>query len=76
MLISLENKTDDLEWVGNLQDILRPYCEGMTTIELNYLNDSARSYLSLGERWTVTPSDMLIEKLNALTVVSNVRMQY
>ncbi len=64
------------DWISILQDVLQPHCGGVSPVDLCYQNSLASGVLRLGGEWQVTPSEILIEKLQSLTMVSDVRMQY
>lgn len=64
------------EWIEILQDTLEPHCSGVIPVDLCYQNSLASGVLRLGDEWQITPSETLIEKLQSLEMVSDVRMQY
>ena len=66
----MDNLTD------SLQTTLLPFREGLVTVELEYMNQAARTLIRLGDDWKVSPSDELIAQLSALPAVSAVIMTY
>jgi DNA polymerase-3 subunit alpha len=76
LLITIDNKTGMNNLTDSLQSTLLPFREGLVTVELEYINQAARTLIRLGDDWKVSPSDELIAQLSALPAVSAVRMTY
>jgi DNA polymerase-3 subunit alpha len=76
LLITIDNKTGVDNLTDSLQSTLLPFREGLVTVELEYMNQAARTLIRLGDDWKVSPSDELIAQLSALPAVSAVRMTY
>jgi DNA polymerase-3 subunit alpha len=76
LLITIDNKTRVDDLTDSLQTTLLPFREGLVTVELEYMNQAARTLIRLGDDWKVSPSDELIAQLSALPAVSAVIMTY
>ena len=76
LLITIDNKTGVDNLTDSLQSTLLPFKEGLVTVELEYMNQAARTLIRLGDDWKVSPSDELIAQLSTLAAVSAVRMTY
>lgn len=76
LVISVDNRSGNNEWISSLQATISPYREGLTPLELEYGNQAARTLISLGEEWKVAPTDSLLSDLLDLPSVSAVRMRY
>ena len=62
--------------VGELEEVLRPYCQGQCGIALQFSTDDARAAISLGEAWRVRPTRELLERLAQLVGRDSVRVFY
>jgi len=67
---------DDKLRVSQLADLLRPYCGGKCTVQINYRNLIGSVSLRLGESWQVTLPDELLESLRARCGAQNVQVAY
>ena len=76
LLVCIDNKTGGHEWLTPLQTAIKACTDGMTPLEVEYTNQNARTLLTLGEQWKVTPTDALFSELISLPAVSAVRMKY
>ncbi|NQZ53138.1 MAG: DNA polymerase III subunit alpha [Piscirickettsiaceae bacterium] len=76
LVVSIENNTDNQDWIQSLKSTLSPYREGLTPLEVDYKNQDARTLISLGEEWNVTPTDALLADLATSPKVSTVKMKY
>ncbi|MBL1322069.1 MAG: DNA polymerase III subunit alpha [Methylophaga sp.] len=74
--ITLDNKTGIADVVAPMQTVLTPFRDGLTTIELEYINKEARTLIRLGDDWKVSPTDSLIADLLKLPMVNAVKMKY
>jgi DNA polymerase-3 subunit alpha len=76
LVVSIENNTDNQDWIQSLKSTLSPYREGLTPLEVDYKNQDSRTLISLGEEWNVTPTDALLADLATSPKVSTVKMKY
>jgi DNA polymerase III subunit alpha len=76
LLLRVENSDGGHDWLSSLQSTLTPFREGLTPLEIEYVNQNARTLVRLGEEWRVTPTDTLLTELSDLPVVSAVTMTY
>jgi len=76
LLLRVDNNEGGHDWLTTLQSTLSPFREGLTPLEIEYVNQSARTLVRLGEEWRITPTDTLLTELDALPVVSAVTMTY
>jgi DNA polymerase-3 subunit alpha len=76
LLITIDNQAGVTNLTDSLQVTLSPFREGLVAVELEYMNQAARTLIRLGDDWKVSPSDELIAQLSALPAVSVVRMLY
>jgi DNA polymerase-3 subunit alpha len=76
LLISIDNKASLSDVVTPIQSIINSFRDGLTVVELEYINKDARTLLRLGEDWKITPTDSLMVDLLKLPMVSAVRMKY
>mgnify|MGYP000739354526 FL=1 len=76
LVVNIDSDNNGNDWVQSLQETLKPYREGLTALEVDYKNSSARTLIRLGEDWNVVPTDSLLSDLAALPMVSAVRMKY
>ena len=76
LVLKIDNEGGDHDWLQSLQATLTPFREGLTPLEIEYVNQNARTLVRLGENWKITPTDTLLSELLALPVVSAVTMTY
>jgi len=76
LLIKINNEAGGHDWLGALQSTLTPFREGLAPLEIEYINQNARTMVRLGEGWRVTPTDTLLTELKALPMVEAVTMTY
>ncbi|MFW5450105.1 MAG: DNA polymerase III subunit alpha [Methylophagaceae bacterium] len=76
LVVSIENDNNSQEWIQSLQTILSPFRQGMTPLEVDYKNANARTLISLGDDWKITPTDALLADLAASPMVSMIKMKY
>jgi DNA polymerase-3 subunit alpha len=76
LLLRVDNNEGGHDWLTSLQSTLSPFREGLTPLEIEYVNQSARTLVRLGEEWRITPTDTLLTELGDLPVVSAVTMTY
>lgn len=76
LLVTINNQAKLSDIITPMQTTLNPFRDGLTAIELEYINQDARALIRLGEDWKVIPTDTLINDLNNLPTVTAVRMTY
>ncbi|OUR85392.1 DNA polymerase III subunit alpha [Methylophaga sp. 42_8_T64] len=76
LVLKIDNEAGGHDWLQTLQSTLTPFREGLTPLEIEYVNQNARTLVRLGEDWKITPTDTLLSELIALPVVSAVTMTY
>ncbi|RKZ98761.1 MAG: DNA polymerase III subunit alpha [Gammaproteobacteria bacterium] len=76
LLVTINHQTELSDIITPMQTTLGPFRDGLTAIELEYINQDARALIRLGEDWKVIPTDTLINDLNNLPTVTAVRMTY
>ena len=76
LLITIDNQAGVDNLTDSLQATLLPFREGLVTVELEYINQAARTLIRLGDDWKVSPSDELLSQLSILPAVSAVKMTY
>jgi len=76
LVVNINSDHNGNNWIESLQQTLAPYKEGLTALEVDYKNSTARTLIRLGDDWNVVPSDALLADLAALPMVSAVRMKY
>jgi len=76
LLITLENKANLPDVVAPIQTVLTSFSDGLTIIELEYINKEARTLIRLGDDWRISPTDNLIADLLKLSMVNAVKMKY
>ncbi len=76
LVVSVDNHAGSDDWVSLLKEILLPFRDGLTPLELDYSNQTARTLLSLGDDWKIRPSDTLLSDLASSPIVTTVRMKY
>lgn len=76
LVLKIDNDAGAQDWLQTLQTTLSPFREGLTPLEIDYVNHNARTLVRLGEEWRITPTDTLLTELMALPVVSAVTMTY
>ncbi|RLA25547.1 MAG: DNA polymerase III subunit alpha, partial [Gammaproteobacteria bacterium] len=64
------DSTDDTEntqkFVHRLQETLQPFSGGQCMLVVNYLSDTARTSVQLGDAWRIHPTDELILRLQRI----------
>jgi DNA polymerase-3 subunit alpha len=76
LVVSIVDGTDAQAGINALQTTISPWKEGLTPLEIEYKNSTARTLIKLGDEWNVRPSDSLLEDLIALPMVNAVTMKY
>ncbi|MBE9532712.1 MAG: DNA polymerase III subunit alpha, partial [Proteobacteria bacterium] len=76
LLISIENSTNNADFLPLLQETLSHFRDGLTPLEIEYKNKEARTLISLGNEWNITPADILLSDLATLPMVTAVIMKY
>ena len=76
LVVKINNQADDHGWVEFLKTTMSPFKDGLIPVEVDYRNQDARSVISLGSDWKVTPSDALLASLESSPLVIEVIMKY
>ena len=76
LVVKIDNQSDDHGWVDFLKTTIDPFKDGLIPVEVDYRNQDARSVISLGADWKVTPSDALLASLESSPLVIEVIMKY
>lgn len=76
LVVKIDNQSDDHGWVDFLKTTMDPFKNGLIPVEVDYRNQDARSVISLGVDWKVTPSDDLLASLESSPLVIEVIMKY
>ena len=63
-------------FVSDLAEILQPFREGHCPVYIDYHGSGAEARVSLGEGWTVHPTDELLHRLQQLTGKDSVVVEY
>jgi len=63
-------------FVSDLAEILQPFREGHCPVFIDYHGGVAEARVSLGEAWTVHPTDELLHRLQQLTGNDSVAVEY
>ena len=63
-------------FVSDLAEILQPFREGHCPVFIDYHGGGAEARVSLGEAWTVHPTDELLHRLQQLTGNDSVAVEY
>ncbi|MCW8825105.1 MAG: DNA polymerase III subunit alpha, partial [Gammaproteobacteria bacterium] len=64
------------EQLAKLRSTIEPYCEGITPIQIEYLNRGAKAQLLLGDDWHIRPAEQLMQRLCHTFGEENVRLDY
>ena len=66
-----------LDFVHSLQHTLQPFSGGQCMLVINYLSDTAKTSVQLGDEWRVHPTDELITRLQRILKQDNAaRIKY
>jgi DNA polymerase-3 subunit alpha len=76
LVVGVESQQAGNGFVSDLAEILQPFCEGHCPVYIDYQGSAAEARLSLGEAWTVHPTDELLHRLQQLTGKDSVTMEY
>ena len=76
LVVKIDNQSDEHGWVDFLKTTMDPFKNGLIPVEVDYRNQDARSVISLGVDWKVTPSDDLLASLESSPLVIEVIMKY
>ena len=63
-------------FVSDLAEILQPFREGHCPVYIDYHGGVADARVSLGDTWTVHPTDELLHRLQQLTGDDSVVVEY
>ena len=76
LVVSIDNQAGDHSWIDFLKTTMGPFKDGLIPVEVDYRNQYARTLISLGADWKITPSDALLADLEASPIVIDVAMKY
>jgi DNA polymerase-3 subunit alpha len=76
LVVRVDNPSDDQSWIAFLQTTMLPFKDGLIPVEVDYRNQDARTLISLGTDWKVRPEDTLLTDLEALPIITDVKMKY
>ena len=76
LVVGVESEQAGNGFVSDLAEILQPFREGHCPVFIDYHNNGAEARVSLGEAWTVHPTDELLHRLRQLTGKGSVAMEY
>ena len=76
LVVGVESSQAGNGFVGSLADILQPFREGHCPVCIDYTGGEARARVTLGEEWTVHPSDELLHRLRELAGKDRVEVEY
>jgi DNA polymerase-3 subunit alpha len=76
LVVGVESNQAGNGFVGSLADILQPFREGHCPVCIDYTGGEARARVTLGEEWTVHPSDELLHRLRELAGKDRVEVEY
>ncbi len=68
-----DNKSDD---IGKLATVLEKHRGGNCRITIDYMSETAKANLHLGEQWRVRPTDALLQTLREMTAENGVEVVY
>ncbi len=74
--VTVDEKRAANGFIPALQHILQPFCQGSCPVVIDYLSDTARADLPLGQDWQVHPSDELLHRLRELAGEQDVEVIY
>jgi len=72
--INAENRRPTL--VAELEDTLKPYCEGKCKVLIQYQTSKGGAKFQLGDPWSVVPDRALLTQLSSLPGVEGARVVY
>jgi len=76
LVVGVESTQTGNGFVGSLADVLEPFREGHCPVCIDYTGSEAQARVTLGEEWTVHPSDELIHRLRDLAGKDRVAVEY
>jgi DNA polymerase-3 subunit alpha len=76
LVVGVESSQAGNGFAGLLADILQPFSEGHCPVCIDYTGSDAQARVSLGEKWSVHPSDELIHRLRDLAGKDRVVVEY
>jgi len=76
LVVGVESSQAGNGFVGTLADILQPFSEGHCPVCIDYTGGDAQARVTLGEAWSVHPSDELIHRLCDLAGKDRVVVEY
>ena len=76
LMITVDASKAGNGFVNELGNVLKPFSSGHCPVYLQYMGQSAKARIRLGENWCVHPTDELIHRLHELAGEVNVEVQY
>ncbi len=76
LMITVDASRAGNGFVNELGNVLKPFSSGHCPVYLQYMGQSAKARIRLGENWCVHPTDELIHRLHELAGEVNVEVQY
>ncbi len=76
LVVGVESKQAGNGFVSDLAEVLQPFREGHCHVCIDYHGNVAEARVSLGEAWTVHPTDELLHRLQQLTGKDSVVVEY
>jgi DNA polymerase-3 subunit alpha len=76
LVVEVESSQAGNGFVGSLADVLQPFREGHCPVCIDYSGEEAQARVTLGEAWTVHPSDELLHRLRDLAGRDRVGVEY
>ena len=76
LVVGVESRQAGNGFVSDLAEVLQPFREGHCHVCIDYHGSKAEARVSLGEAWTVHPTDELLHRLQQLTGKDSVVVEY
>jgi len=74
--LNIETSNSDKDFINELSDMLKPYRNGNSKIQIAYTNGKANCLLNLGENWSIKIKDELLDVLRKSLGDENVMVKY
>jgi DNA polymerase-3 subunit alpha len=76
LVVGVEAQQAGNGFISILADILQPFREGQCRVCIDYLGGRAQARITLGDAWTVHPTDELLHRLQELAGHERVAVEY
>jgi len=76
LVVGVESSQAGNGFVARLADILQPFSEGHCPVCIDYRGGGAEARVTLGDDWSVNPSDELLHRLRDLAGKDRVAVEY